>query len=1160
MTSPESWAPGAGPSQEVCVGEASLKYCRLEVHGGYVDVDGQPFYCIVNSDAMAPFLMSLVSDSDHWMFISSTGALTAGRRGPDHALFPYYTDDRIHDSQGQTGGKTILRVTRGGRTVLWEPFSQRFEGLYRTTRSLSKSVYGNRIVFEEVNHDLELSFSAGWATSDLFGFVRRCTLANLAAGPAEVEILDGIQNLIPAGLSSRFQLEYSTLADGYKENELEPTTGLGLFKLSSVPHDRPEPNEALRSTAVWSEGVQALQHLLCSAQLDRFRRGLPVETETLVRGQRGAYFVIAEVALQAGTRQPWTIVADVEQDRAGVAVIRQLLASGADLRHRLDEDVNSGTRNLVKTVAGVDGLQCSGDDLSVWRHFANALFNIMRGGIPDSGYEISRSDFEAFVAKANQVVFERQKRFLASLPATLPHGHFLLLARQSQDPDLERLAHEYLPLTFSRRHGDPSRPWNIFSIEVKGAHGEKRRNYEGNWRDIFQNWEALALSFPGYVESMIFKFADASTADGHNPFRIMRDGFEWEVIDPGAIWSHIGYWGDHQVVYFLKLLEVSARYHPGALASLLERRVFTYADVPYRIKPYGAMLGDPRNTIDFDDVLDAEIRQRAAAMGADGKALPGPDGAPYRVTLTEKLLVLALTRLFNYVPEGGLWLNTQRPEWNDANNALVGNGVSMVTLYYLRRYLSFCRDLFRSAGVSTVEVSSEVAGVFQRVAGALTKYESVLDGPVSDRARKDVLDALGSAGSDYRAKLYARGFSGALAPLTAAELDAFFEVALRHVDSSIRANRRSDGHYQSYNLMELEGDGISVSHLCEMLEGQTAVLSSGVLSGAEAADLLDALRHSRLYRADQASYILYPDRTLPGFLEKNNIPAAALAKSPTLIHMLAAGDDRIVVADVTGVAHFDAALCNAGALAEALAPLGLSDQDKAQILGLYEEVFNHRSFTGRSGTFYKYEGLGSIYWHMVSKLALAVQEVIDRAALVGETAEVVEHLRAHYWEIREGIGVHKPPDVYGAIPTDPYSHTPGFAGAQQPGMTGQVKEDLIARFGEMGAAVADGRLVFRPHLFNRGELLNQARTFHFYNVYGDEDSLDLEIGTLAYTICLVPVVVHGDGPARIGTTFADGRHRTVEGLGLDRETSAAIFERSGAVSSLDVFFDLDAGG
>jgi hypothetical protein len=65
-------------------------------------------------------------------------------QGPDHALFPYYTDDRIHDSQDQTGGKTILLVARAGRTSLWEPFSQRYEGLYRITRSLSKSVYGNK--------------------------------------------------------------------------------------------------------------------------------------------------------------------------------------------------------------------------------------------------------------------------------------------------------------------------------------------------------------------------------------------------------------------------------------------------------------------------------------------------------------------------------------------------------------------------------------------------------------------------------------------------------------------------------------------------------------------------------------------------------------------------------------------------------------------------------------------------------------------------------------------------------------------------------------------------------------------------------------------------------------------------------------------------------
>ena len=40
-------------------------------------------------------------------------------------------------------------------------------------------------------------------------------------------------------------------------------------------------------------------------------------------------------------------------------------------------------------------------------------------------------------------------------------------------------------------------------------------------------------------------------------------------------------------------------------------------------------------------------------------------------------------------------MNTQRPEWNDANNALVGHGLSVVTLAHLRRYLAFVRELAR---------------------------------------------------------------------------------------------------------------------------------------------------------------------------------------------------------------------------------------------------------------------------------------------------------------------------------------------------------------------------------------------------------------------------------------------------------------------------------
>jgi hypothetical protein len=613
------------------------------------------------------------------------------------------------------------------------------------------------------------------------------------------------------------------------------------------------------------------------------------------------------------------------------------------------------------------------------------------------------------------------------------------------------------------------------------------------------------------------------------------------------------------VVYLLKLLEVSARYHPGALAGLLTRRVFTYADVPYRIKPYSALLEDSRNTIDFDAALDSEIRRRAEAIGADGKALPGADGAPYRVTLAEKLLVLVLARLFNYIPEAGLWMNTQRPEWNDANNALVGSGVSMVTLYCLRRFLSFCRGLFGELESRTVEVSTEVAAAFRRVAEALERHAGLLAGPISDSDRKRVLDDLGGAGSDYRARLYAHGFSGSQATLTVAELDAFCDLALRHIDHSIRANRRADGLYHAYNLMKVDGGGIAIRRLYEMLEGQMAVLGSGALDARESAALLDALRASPLYRADQNSYVLYPDRKLPGFFEKNNIPAAAIAQSKTLASMIERGDRRIVIQDANGVAHFNAAFRNGALLEEALAALDIDDDERARISALYEEVFDHQSFTGRSGTFYKYEGLGCIYWHMVSKLLVAVQEVLDRAGCAGGDAAVVARLCQHYQEIREGLGVHKTPELYGAIPTDPYSHTPGFAGVQQPGMTGQVKEDLISRLGEMGVAVADGRIVFRRHLVSRGEFLSAASPFRYCDLDGQERSLDLDPGTMAFTTCQTPVVTHQSGPPRIEILRADGTHRVVEGLDLDAATSAAIFERSGAVRRLDVFFDFESG-
>ena len=91
------------------IGSARIQPSSAEVHGDYVSLGSERFYRIANYDRMSPFFMSIVSASNHWLFISSNGGLTAGRQNSDNALFPYYTEDRIHDDAGHTGSRTVLR-------------------------------------------------------------------------------------------------------------------------------------------------------------------------------------------------------------------------------------------------------------------------------------------------------------------------------------------------------------------------------------------------------------------------------------------------------------------------------------------------------------------------------------------------------------------------------------------------------------------------------------------------------------------------------------------------------------------------------------------------------------------------------------------------------------------------------------------------------------------------------------------------------------------------------------------------------------------------------------------------------------------------------------------------------------------------------------------
>ena len=1140
-------------------GEQHATDSAFAAHGEFCDLAGERYYAIYNVDKIAPFFVNVVSAGDHWLFVSSTGGLTAGRVSPETALFPYETVDKLHENISNTGPKTLVRIRNGSANVYWEPFRRDRFGSVAIRRNLYKNILGNKLCFEEINDELDIAFRYTWTTSARFGFVRDCELVNLGTAKRQVELVDGLQNILPAGTPRFTQTNSSNLVDAYKWTELDESTGLAFLTLYSGISDRAEPCESLHATTVFACGADGADVLLSSSQLEAFRAGGSPRTEQHRRGIRGAYFLSFDIDLAAGASKRWKIVLDGEKSQSEAAELRQCLLRKDELDGEIRQTIDDSSNHLAAIVAAADAFQSTAEENVAVHHYANVLFNVLRGGIFDDNYHISSQDFRATVRHFNAPTFDRNRELLRELPIRLRVDQLFEAADASGDPQLRRLAREYLPITFGRRHGDPSRPWNQFAILLKDEFGEDLLSYQGNWRDIFQNWEALALSYPAFVENMIAKFVNASTIDGYNPYRITKEGIDWEVEEPDNPWSYIGYWGDHQIIYLLKLLELSAAFNPGLLQRMLSDRMFCYANVPYRIKLLDQLVENPKDTVVFDEALAGKIEQRVAATGADGKLVQNDDDEVLLVNLFEKLLVALLAKLGNLVVDGGIWLNTQRPEWNDANNALVGHGLSMVTLYYLRRYVDFLQKLLADVG-ATLDASAEVAAWHQDTANALKTLRSQVErGQIDDRARFASLLELGNAASRHREQVYAKGTLSAPVAIEIQSVQQTLADALAVIDRSIESSQREDGMYDAYNIAKFQDDAVGIDTLYPMLEGQVAALSTATLDAEQTIAVLESLYASAVYRADQHSFMLYPDRELPGFLDRNRIPEPAAMAIPLLARMLDEGDEQVVLRDVDGYLRFNSDFSNAEDLRRQLETLnggyGPVPREAAKsILALYESVFNHKHFTGRSGTMFGFEGLGSIYWHMVSKLLLAVAESYFHALDDRTDSDTLRRLGDLYYDIRSGIGFNKSPAEYGAFPTDPYSHTPLHAGARQPGMTGQVKEEVLTRFLELGLRTVDGQVRIQPALLRSQEFRTHAGKLCYLSVDGKWHTIDVPEASLAFTWCQVSFTYHLDDelPAGIAVMHADGRRIDVDGFDLPADLSRSIFERTGDVSSVHV--------
>jgi len=1139
------------------------KLADNEITGSFVQFDNDEFYKISNAQDMPPFFINLASNSDIWMFFSSNGSLTAGRKEASLAVFPYDTDDRIH-IDSFTGPKTVVRITESDSIKLWEPFDKSIVNPYRFTRNLYKNIWGNALVYEEINHTLNLSFRYKWENSEKFGIVRTSCITNLIDKQREIAVFDGVQNIMPYGINEGLP---GCLADAYKHAELDGATNIAIYSLTSKIGDTTNAVEVLRATVVWSVLPESKNKavVLSENQMKKFCAGSDLESETLSLGKKCAYFTYQNFYLPPSGLIEWVMVMDAGLDQSAVALLQNKIrkADKAAIFNEIKADIKECTRQLQLNIASADGMQCTNDTVASKHHFYNVLYNNMRGGIFDDGYLFDYKELVKFVNMRNKPLFENNKEFFENIKKC-PEKSVICLknaAYKTGNADLIRICLEFLPVCFSRRHGDPSRPWNRFNINLKDADGKRMYHYEGNWRDIFQNWEAMCLSFPEYLDNIIAKFVNASTADGFNPYRINTEGIDWEAPDPGNPFSGgIGYWGDHQIVYLTKLLEALYAHNPAAFDKLFENDVFSYANVPYRILNYESILKDSKQTIKFDFGLHNSVLEKAKNMGSDAKLILN-DNKVFHVSFMEKLIVPILVKLSNLVVGGGIWMNTQRPEWNDANNAIVGIGLSMVTVYQLRRHLLFCKKLISNYNYNgkTAKISIEVAEYLTNIFNVLKKYAESLNEKLDGKIKKEILDNLGNAFSVYREKIYTSGFGGKInfAYDSVAEL---FDIALKYIDYTIDVNKSSNGFYNAYNILRIDSkeNTLTVSPMFPMLEGQTAAVGSGKMSPRKTISLIETMENSDIYSHEQHTFYLYPLKKLKTFMQKNIVPKNTADNSPLINALIKNNNTALVVKDENGDVRLNAGIVQESILVYVLNELKKDENYKElienefnKLCDCYEEMFRHSEFTGRSGIMYKYEGIGSVYWHQNAKFILSVGENFINSYDEEEQPDNLKQLKDAYYRLRRGLGFSKNAKEWGAFPLDPYSHTPYLQGAQQPGMTGQVKEEILTRRLELGVMISDGEISFVPALLRKSEFLSAPAKFTYFSLDKQKYEMPLEKDTLAYTLCQIPVIYKLSDENKISFETQD-KILEIPGLTINKELSGKVFLRDNNIKRIIV--------
>ena len=123
-------------------------------------------------------------------------------------------------------------------------------------------------------------------------------------------------------------------------------------------------------------------------------------------------------------------------------------------------------------------------------------------------------------------------------------------------------------------------------------------------------------------------------------------------------------------------------------------------------------------------------------------------------------------------------------------------------------------------------------------------------------------------------------------------------------------------------------------------------------------------------------------------------------------------------------------------------------------------------------------------------------------------------------------------------------------------MTGQVKEDILSRFMEIGLRVENGRVSFEPSMLESNEFAaDEHEIVRAEHSSGDLVRETYEEGTFLFSICSVPVVFRKAAQTELIVWMQDGSSHKMPDNNLNAELSTLLFLRNGEIKRIEFSYN-----